>query len=57
MQASCNIRLDAELKETAFGVFDNYGLSPAQAIRLFLKQVAYNQSNTFTIGLGTVERT
>ncbi len=44
MQASYNIRLDAELKETAFGVFDSYGLSPAQAIRLFLKQVAYTRA-------------
>ncbi len=44
MQSSYNIRLDSELKETAFNVFDSYGLSPAQAIRLFLKQVAYTRA-------------
>ncbi len=35
-----NIRLDDELKSEAFSVFDGYGISPAQAIRLFLKQTA-----------------
>ncbi|MBS9773797.1 MAG: type II toxin-antitoxin system RelB/DinJ family antitoxin [Tenacibaculum sp.] len=44
MQASYNIRLDEELKETAFSVFDSYGISPAQAIRLFLKQVAHTRA-------------
>ena len=35
-----NIRLDRELKENAFAVFDGYGLTPSQAIKLFLTQVA-----------------
>ncbi len=35
-----NIRLDKELKDTAFNVFDSYGLTPSQAIKLFLTQVA-----------------
>lgn len=46
MKSSYNIRLeaDSDLKEAAFDVFDSYGLSPAQAIRLFLKQVAYTRA-------------
>ena len=35
-----NIRLDQELKENAFAVFESYGLTPSQAIKLFLTQVA-----------------
>lgn len=35
-----NIRLDQELKENAFSVFESYGLTPSQAIKLFLTQVA-----------------
>ena len=35
-----NIRLDQELKDSAFAVFESYGLTPSQAIKLFLTQVA-----------------
>ncbi|MES1966146.1 type II toxin-antitoxin system RelB/DinJ family antitoxin [Psychrobacter sp. AH5] len=35
-----NIRLDRELKDKAFSVFKSYGLTPSQAIKLFLNQVA-----------------
>lgn len=35
-----NIRLEKELKDTAFAVFESYGLTPSQAIKLFLTQVA-----------------
>ena len=35
-----NIRLDQELKDNAFAVFESYGLTPSQAIKLFLTQVA-----------------
>jgi RHH-type rel operon transcriptional repressor/antitoxin RelB len=35
-----NIRLEQELKNRAFAVIESFGLSPAQAIRLFLKQTA-----------------
>ncbi len=37
---SYNIRLDKELRDEAFSVLDSYGLSPSQAFKLFLKQVA-----------------
>ena len=35
-----NIRLDQDLRDRAFAVFESYGLSPSQAIKLFLNQVA-----------------
>lgn len=35
-----NIRLDKDLKDRAFSVFESYGLTPSQAIKLFLNQVA-----------------
>ncbi|MGP9599815.1 type II toxin-antitoxin system RelB/DinJ family antitoxin [Psychrobacter sp. AOP42-A1-21] len=35
-----NIRLDQELKDKAFSVLEGYGLTPSQAIKLFLHQVA-----------------
>lgn len=38
-----NLRLDKELRDKAFPVFEQYGLSAAQAFRLFLNQVAQTQ--------------
>lgn len=38
--ANYNIRLDDNLKTQAFAVIERFGLSPAQAIRLFLTQIA-----------------
>ncbi len=38
-----NIRLDKQLKESAFSVFESYGLTPSQAIKLFLNQVSKTQ--------------
>lgn len=38
-----NLRLDKELRDRAFPVFEQYGLSAAQAFRLFLNQVAQTQ--------------
>ncbi len=37
---SYNIRIDKDLRDEAFSVLDSYGLSPSQAFKLFLKQVA-----------------
>lgn len=37
---SYTFRLDADLKAQAFEVFKNYGLNPAQALKMFLRQVA-----------------
>lgn len=35
-----SIRIDKELRDEAFAVLESYGLSPSQAFRLFLQQVA-----------------
>ena len=35
-----NVRLDQNLKDRAFSVIESYGLTPSQAIRLFLNQIA-----------------
>ena len=43
------IRLDAQEKQQAFEVFKQLGLSPAQAVRLFFKQVVLTQSIPFQI--------
>lgn len=40
MSVSYNIRLDEDLKNEAFEVFRRYGISPAQAIKMFLKVTA-----------------
>jgi addiction module RelB/DinJ family antitoxin len=40
MTVSYNIRLDEDLKNQAFEVFKSYGITPAQAIKMFLKRAA-----------------
>ena len=35
-----NVRMDKTLKERAFPIIESYGLTPAQAIKLFLNQIA-----------------
>ena len=35
-----NVRMDKNLKERAFPIIESYGLTPAQAIKLFLNQIA-----------------
>ncbi|HEZ7193137.1 type II toxin-antitoxin system RelB/DinJ family antitoxin [Kingella negevensis] len=39
-----NIRIEQDLRDKAFSVLESYGLAPAQAIKLFLKQVADTQT-------------
>lgn len=39
-----NIRLDEGLKNEAFSVIQSFGMTPAQAIKLFLKQTAQTKS-------------
>lgn len=41
---SYNMRIDEELRDKSFAVLDSYGLTPSQAFKLFLNQVA--QTNT-----------
>lgn len=37
---SYNIRIDEELRDKAFPILESYGLTPAQAFKLFLNQVS-----------------
>lgn len=37
---SYNILIEENLRDESFAVLDNYGLTPAQAFKLFLKQIA-----------------
>lgn len=43
------VRLDAQEKQQAFEVFKQLGLTPAQAVRMFFKQVVLTQSIPFNI--------
>lgn len=40
MSSSYTFRVDKALRDEAFAVFESYGLKPAQAIKLFFRQVA-----------------
>lgn len=39
-----NFRVDENLKNRAFAVIESYGLTPAQAFKMFLNQIADTQS-------------
>ncbi|MGA8882489.1 MAG: type II toxin-antitoxin system RelB/DinJ family antitoxin [Acinetobacter sp.] len=43
------IRLDSQEKKQAFAVFKHLGITPAQAVRLFFKQVVLTKSIPFSI--------
>lgn len=43
------IRLDSQEKKHAFSVFKQLGITPAQAVRLFFKQVVLTKSIPFSI--------
>lgn len=43
------VRLDSQEKKQAFAVFKQLGISPAQAVRLFFKQVVVTKSIPFAI--------
>ena len=40
MSTNFNIRMDEDLKEQAFPVIESYCLTRAQAVKLFLRQIA-----------------
>ncbi len=44
-----SLRLDSDAKKEAYAVFEQVGLKPAQAINLFLKQVALHGGIPFEI--------
>ncbi len=42
-------RIDSTVKEAAFAVFQKMGISPSEAVRVFLKQVQLTQTLPFTV--------
>lgn len=48
------VRLDSQEKKQAFAVFKQLGITPAQAVRLFFKQVVLTKSIPFAIENQTI---
>ena len=48
-QSVYQFRINTQDKQEAFAVFDELGLKPSQAIRLFLKQVKETRSIPFAV--------
>lgn len=48
---STSLRLDADAKKAAYAVFEEVGLKPAQAVNLFLRQVALHRGLPFTVAI------
>ena len=50
-----SLRLDVEAKKMAYPIFEQIGLKPAQAVNLFLRQVALNRGLPFDVKLPNAE--
>lgn len=48
---STSLRLDSDAKKAAYAVFEEVGLKPAQAVNLFLRQVALHKGLPFTVSI------
>ena len=46
-----SLRLDTEAKKAAYAVFKEVGLKPAQAVNLFLRQVALQKGLPFPVSI------
>ena len=46
-----NLRLDIDAKKAAYAVFEEVGLKPAQAVNLFLRQVALHKGLPFAVAI------
>ncbi len=44
MSVNFTLRLDESLKQQAFEVFENYGLTPTQGLKMILKDIADSKS-------------
>ncbi len=49
-----SIRLDAEVKQNAEALFDDFGMNMTTAITLFLKQAIRNQAIPFSITMNAL---
>ena len=52
---STSLRLDINAKKAAYAIFEEVGLKPAQAMNLFLRQVALNKGLPFSISIPNAE--
>lgn len=43
-QSNFNMRLDDDLKASAYSVLEQYGLTPTQAVRMFLNEIAHTKT-------------
>ena len=43
-QSNFNMRLDDDLKASAYSVIEQYGLTPTQAVRMFLNEIAHTKT-------------
>ena len=43
-QSNLNMRLDDVLKASAYSVIEQYGLTPTQAVRMFLNEIAHTKT-------------
>lgn len=50
-----NMRLDDELRASAYPVIEQYGLTPSQAVRMFFNQIA--QTKEIPLSLDWAKRT
>ena len=49
LDSAVNFRTQADIKEQAFNVIKNYGLTPTQVLNMFLTQIA--KTNTIPLSL------
>lgn len=49
MAVNYSVRLDEDLKNQAFSVIEEYGLTPAQVIKMFFRQIA--ETNAIPLSL------
>jgi len=52
-----NLRLDVDAKKQAYKIFSKVGIKPAQAVNLFLRQVALHGGIPFDIKVPNAETT
>lgn len=55
MNTTYQIRLDSAEKTASFRVFEELGMTPADGIRIFLRQVAKTKSIPFAIKIPNAE--
>ncbi|MBS9781008.1 MAG: type II toxin-antitoxin system RelB/DinJ family antitoxin [Gammaproteobacteria bacterium] len=55
MSANFSVRLDDELKRSAFAVIERYGMTPTQAVKMFFTEIT--ETNSIPINLNRSDYT